>query len=91
MKILLKYFVVRKKLDDTKNSGLTTFKVAGLRPQQNRDCPRMGAVPGFCGANQRSFLTRKLHGTAPGGPGDSPEFTTTLLIQVFAVRTTTVA
>ena len=28
--------------------------------------------------NQRSFITRKLHGTAPDEPGDSPEFTTTL-------------
>ena len=39
----------------------------------------MGAVPGFCGANRRSFIARKLLGTAPDEPGDSPEFTTMLL------------
>ncbi len=39
----------------------------------------MGAVPGFCGANHRSCIARKLLGTAPDEPGDSPEFTTVLL------------
>ena len=34
----------------------------------------MGAVPSFCGANHRSFIIRKLLGTAPDEPGDSPEF-----------------
>ena len=38
----------------------------------------MGAVPGFCGANHHSCIARKLLGTAPDEPGDSPEFTTVL-------------
>ena len=35
----------------------------------------MGAVAGFCGAPHRCFIARKLLGTAPDKPGDSPEFT----------------
>jgi hypothetical protein len=39
----------------------------------------MGTVPGFCDVNHHSFLARKLLGTVPDEPGDSPEFTTILL------------
>ncbi len=40
--------------------------------QQNRDCPRTGAVPGFCGPNQRSFIVRKHLGQPPMWPGTVP-------------------
>jgi addiction module HigA family antidote len=39
---------------------------------QNRDCPRMGAVPGFCGANHHGFIARKHPGQPPMEPGTAP-------------------
>jgi len=42
------------------------------RYQQNRDCPRMGAVPGFCGTNQHSFIARKHLGQPPMDLGTVP-------------------
>ncbi len=47
------------------------------RWQQNRDCPRTGAVPGLCGANRDSFM--KLLGQPPLTLGINPEFTAKLL------------
>ena len=40
--------------------------------------PGIRAVTGFLGVNHCSLMARKCLGTAPGEPGNSPEFTTPL-------------
>jgi len=40
--------------------------------QQNRDCPRMRAVPGFCGANRQRCMVRKHLGQPQVGLGTVP-------------------
>jgi len=56
----------------SKTSATPEWRWFKSRWQQNRDCPRTGAVPGLCGVNRDSFMARKLLGQPPMTLGTVP-------------------